>query len=105
MPDSRQETATAPVVTPAAPARPIALPARPASSAAISGNIGMARSSIGFILLLSESMHSTLQLVELLDVDAAALAEQHHQDRKPYRRLRRRHREHEEHEDLPVELA
>src|ERR1017187_812394 len=95
--DSRQEIATAAIVTSAAPARPICLPASPARSAAISGSIGIASNSVGFI--------SALQAVEFFDADGAPLAEQHHEDREPDGRFRGRHGQHEEHEDLPVQLA
>src|SRR5215472_15221567 len=43
---------------------------------------------------------SALHAVEIFDVDAGAVAEQHHQDGEPDGRLGRRHREDEEHEHL-----
>src|SRR5262245_28256510 len=87
------------MVTVCAPARPMRRPKSPATMAAISGSTGMASSRFGFICA------SALERVQVFDVDAALLAEQHHEDGEADGRLRRRHGEHEEHEDLAVDVA
>jgi hypothetical protein len=46
-----------------------------------------------------------LERVEIFDVDAAAFAEQHHQDRKSYRRLGRGNGQNEEDEYLAADVA
>ena len=51
------------------------------------------------------STRSALHRVEVFDVDAAPLAEQHDQDREADRRLGRRDGQDEEHEHLPGEVA
>src|SRR5665213_1086121 len=76
--------------------KPISWPASPASNAAISGNIGMASSNVGFM--------SAFQPIECFDTDGAPLAEQHHQYRQSNGGLGRGHGEHEKYEDLSVEL-
>src|SRR5215469_18202019 len=84
-----------------APARPMTRPLRPAMIEASSGSSGMASSTVG----LSGCTSSALERVEVLDLDGAALAEQHHEDREPDCGFRRGDREDEEHEYLPVEVA
>src|SRR6185437_7907656 len=98
MSDSTQDAATARHVTVCAPTRPISLPPRPAITAAASGSSGMASSTVGFTA-------SAFQGVQVFDVDAAPLAEQHHQDGEPDGGLGRRHGEDEEHEHLAVDVA
>src|ERR1700704_2346015 len=48
---------------------------------------------------------SATQGAQILDVDAATLAEQHHEDGQANGRLRRRHGKNEKHEYLAVDLA
>src|SRR6185312_3715121 len=91
--------ATPMMVTVCAPARPMTRPPRPAITAATSGSRGMAMSTCGFIAA------SASQGIQVFDVDAAPLAEQHDQDGEPDRRFRRRHGEHEEYEHLAVDIA
>src|SRR5579864_1735614 len=76
-------------------------PPRPATIAAMSGSRGIASSRLGFMGLAP----SALEGIQVFDVDAAPLAEQHHQDRQPDRRLGRRHGENEEHEYLTVDVV
>src|SRR5579863_9705737 len=87
------------MVSVCAPARPMRRPARPAMLAATSGSRTIAISSLGFMRA------SSLQRIEVFDVDRAALAEQHHEDCEPDGGLRRCDREHEEHEYLPADIA
>src|SRR5579862_8523114 len=101
------EIATATIVTAAAPARPMTLPPRPASREASNGSSGIASSVVEVIDIASYIPGSrlALQAIEFLDVDAAPLPEQHHEDRQSNCRLGRGHRQHEEYEDLAIELA
>src|SRR6185437_12371942 len=94
-----QEIATPAMVIVCAPARPTTLPNSPATKAAISGNIGMRTSRVGFMFA------SAPQGIQVFDVDTAPFAEQHHENRQSYRGFGSGHREHEEHEHLPVEVA
>src|SRR5580700_7476569 len=71
----------------------------PARAPAMSGSSGMATSSARFM------PGSSLQRVQVFDVDAAALAEQDHEDRKPDGRFGSRDGQHEEHEDLPMDVV
>src|SRR5665213_32515 len=48
---------------------------------------------------------SALERIEIFGFDAAALAEQHHQNRETDGRFRRRHGQYEEHENLAAEVA
>src|SRR5215469_13487652 len=98
--DSTQDAPTARQVTVWAPARPIQRSPTPAMIAAARGSSGMASSTLGFM-----SSPSAFQGVQVFDVDAAPLAEQHHQDREPDGRFGRRYREDEEHEYLAVDVA
>src|SRR5579859_4637706 len=66
---------------------------RPATSAAASGARTMMRKTLSRFM-------SALHSVQVFDVDAGAVTEQHHQDGEANGRLRRRHREDEEHEHL-----
>src|SRR6185295_12898301 len=100
--DSTQEMATPAMVTPAATLRGIALQNTPAMKAATSGASGMASSRLGFSVC---GTRSALQSAQVFDVDAATLAEQHHQDREADGRFSGRHGQHEEHEDLSVDVA
>src|SRR5258706_11930629 len=97
VPASQQLAATLAMVSSAAPVRPISLPNRPAMNAATSGSNGMASSVCRFML-------SAAQLVQFFDVDAAPLAEQHHQDCQANGRFSGGYREDEEYEHLPVDL-
>ncbi len=47
----------------------------------------------------------SFQCIQGLDIDGAAVAEEHHQERQTNGRLRRGHREYEEHEDLPRDIS
>src|SRR5687767_12263231 len=96
--DSTKETNTEPLVIQCVAARPMRRPARPATIAATSGPRTMATSMRG-------STASASHRVQFFDVDAAPLAEQHHQDRKADRRFGRSHGENEEHEHLAVDVA
>src|SRR6185312_10833490 len=100
MSDRMQETPTPRMVIECAPTRPTTRPNTPATKAAISGSSGMRTSRVGFMVSASAP-----QGVQVFDVDAAPLAEQHYQDRQSNRRLRRSHGEYEEHEHLAVEVA
>src|ERR1700694_3262794 len=79
--------------------RPSLCPASPAMTAAASGRRTMASSTCGFMCA------SSLQGIEVFDVDSAALAEQHDEDRKADSGLRRGDRQYEEHEDLAGKVA
>src|SRR6516164_7526411 len=68
-------------------------------TAAASGSSGMASSRLGFIAT------SALQRIQVVDVDAAALAEYHDQNGESDRGLGRGHRQHEEDEDLAANVA
>src|SRR5215469_5941013 len=83
-----------------APARPMRRPPRPATTDASSGSSGIRSSTVG----LSGCTSSALQRVDVLDLDGAALAEQHHENREADRGLGRGNRENEEHEYLPVQV-
>src|SRR5579863_4665609 len=100
MSDSTQEIPTATQQMSCAPTRPMARPPRPAMSAAMSGSSGMASSKLGFMAAVS-----AFQRIEIFDVDAAPLAEQHYEDRQADGRLGRCHGEHEEYEYLAVDIA
>src|SRR5690242_20565534 len=82
------------MVSPWAAARGMKRMPRPVTSAAASGARTMARQ-------MACRFMSAFHAVEVFDVDAGAVAEQHHQDGEPDGRLRRRHGEDEEHEHLP----
>src|SRR5579872_1917497 len=96
--DRAQETATPAIVTVWAPARPITRPKSPAMRAPSKGSPAMAIRMSGFMRA------SAPQLVQIFDIDAAALAKQHHENRQPDSRLGRRHGQHEEHEHLSVDV-
>src|SRR5579862_7244811 len=98
--DSTKLAATPAMHTRCAPTRPIRRPPSPARIAAMSGSSAMARSTFGFM-----RASSALEGVQVLDVDAAPLAEQHDEDGEPDGGLGRGHGEHEEHEYLPVQVA
>src|ERR1700754_3482307 len=101
------ESATPAMVTQCAPTRPIARPASPARMDASSGARTMVSSvdceSMKCAVVRSwvcvewRSGALAFHLIQLFDVDAAAFAEQHHQDRKSDGRLGRRHRHDEDH--------
>src|SRR5258708_10583369 len=74
-------------------------PASPAMTAAASGSNGIAISTAGLMRT------SAFQGIEVFDVDAAALPEEHHEDREPDGRLGGSHREDEEHEHLAVQVV
>src|SRR6185503_13311773 len=92
--ESRNESPTPRMVTQWAAARGMKRMPRPATAAARSGASTMMRKT------LCRSM-SALHSVEVFDVDAGAVAEQHHQDGEADGRLRCRDRQDEEHEHLP----
>src|SRR5471032_1231631 len=94
-----QETATPAIATLCEAMRPIRCPSRPASNAAASGSSTMARSTWGFTRVL------TFQGVEVFDIDGAALAEQHDEDRKADGGLCCRDRQYEEYENLATQIA
>src|SRR5262245_31377696 len=98
------ETSTPRIVTLCAPRRPIVLPNRPATTAPVSGATGAATRRLGESSAAAMRA-STLQGVELVDVDRGAIAEQHHQDRQPDRRLGCSDGQDEEHEHLPGHVA
>src|SRR5581483_4396657 len=75
-------------------------PPRPATIAPRSGAKAMMTASS-----FSESRISSLERVEVLDVDGIEVAEKHHQDREADRRLGRRHREDEKYEHLAGGVA
>src|SRR5437660_7017066 len=99
--ETRNDSSTEKIVTLCAPWRVIQRPPRPATMAPRSGAKAAMTASC-FILAFALS---SFQRIQVFDVDAADVAEQHHQDRKADRRLRRRHREDEEHEHLPGDVA
>src|SRR5688572_29240325 len=80
------------------PKRPVMTePARGASGTA--SNVDAERVALMWI------RPSTLERVELVDVDVRLVAEQQDQQRQPDGRLGGRHRQDEEHEDLSVHVA
>src|SRR6185312_400694 len=91
--ESRNETPTPAMVSQWAAGRGMKRMPRPATSAAASGASTISNRT------LCRSM-SALHPVKVFDFDAAAVAEQHHQDGEADGRLRRRHRQDEEHEHL-----
>src|SRR5262245_19289913 len=98
--DSTQEAATPRMVSECTSLRGSTLQKMPEITAATSGSSGMASSRLG------ESVtRSALQGAQVFDVDAAALAEQHHEDGEADGGLGRGHGQHEEHEDLPVDVV
>src|SRR5213078_3193638 len=99
--DSTQDVRTPRIVTVCATQRGITLQKMPATIAATSGASGMTSSRLGSIF----DTRSALQCAQVFDVDRAALAEQHDEDREAYRRFRGSDSQHEEHEDLPVDVA
>src|SRR5688572_17781330 len=97
-----QETATPAIVTVCASQRGITLQKMPETMAASSGSSGMASNRFGLSVSFTRS---ALQGAQVFDVDAAPLAEQHHQDGEADGRFGRGHGQHEEHEDLPVDVV
>src|SRR3569832_1105260 len=100
--DSPHAMATPAMVTVCATQRGSTLQNRPAIMAATSGASGMASSRLGLSVSVTRS---ALQCAQVFDVDGAALAEQHDEDREADGRLRGRDGQHEEHEDLAVDVA
>src|SRR5688572_22466785 len=82
--DKRKVMPTAVHVTQWAPARPITRPKMPAMTAAVSGNRTIARRTSGLMPALS------FHHIQFFDVDASALAEQHHENGQANRGLGRR---------------
>src|SRR3954471_8180701 len=74
----------------------------PETMAAASGSSGMASSRLGSRVSFTRS---ALQGAQVFDIDAAPLAEQHHQDGETDGGLGRGHGQHEEHEDLAVDVV
>src|SRR3984957_13327453 len=95
-----QESATPPIATLCAPTGPMRRPRRPAMMAATSGSSTMAMRTCGLM-----RRASSLQSIEVFDVDGAALAKQHDQDRKADGRFRCGDGEHEEHDHLAADIA
>src|SRR3954464_6518932 len=100
--DSPQEIATPAMVSVCAIQRGSTLQKMPATIAATSGSSGMASSRFESRVSFTRS---ALQGAQVFDIDAASLAEQHHQDGETDGGLGRRHGQHEEHEDLPVDVV
>src|SRR5690606_28425307 len=98
-------TATPRIVTVCAPARPTWRPNSPATMEPSSGASTMASSTDLEMAISMPGMRSTLQRVDLGDVDRAPVAEQGDQDGQADRGLRRGHGQDEEHEDLPGGIA
>src|SRR3954453_4910222 len=97
--DNAQEIATLRIVTVWAPTRPMTRPSSPASSEPISGSNGIRTSSVRFMLA------SASQRIHIFDIDAATLAEQHHENGQSDRRFGGGHGQHEKHEHLAVDVA
>src|ERR1041384_1699007 len=91
--EQRSATVTPRIVTVCATQRGITLQKMPAMIAATSGASGMASNRVGLSVSVTRS---ALQCAQVFDVDGAALAEQHDEDRETDRRLRGRHGQHEE---------
>src|SRR3569832_3027519 len=97
--DKAQEMATLRIVTVWAPTRPMTRPNNPARIAPISGAKGINTSSVRFMLA------SASQRIHIFNVDAATLAEQHHENGQPDRRFGGCHRQHEKHEHLAMDVT
>src|SRR5689334_2145826 len=89
-PSATAKPATPAIVTEFATQRGITLQKMPAMIAATSGASGMTSSRLGF----RDSTRSAFQSAQVFDVDAAAFAEQHHQDREANGGFRRGHSQH-----------
>src|SRR5947209_3461768 len=100
--DTMNDTSTPRMATLCAPRRPIALPKKPAMTAPASGAIGI-QSSVEAVSC--GAAMSALELVELVDRDRRAVAEQHDEDREADRRFGGRHGEDEEDEHLALHVA
>src|SRR5262245_48304134 len=100
--ESPQETATPAMVSVCATQRGNTLQNRPEMMAAASGSSGMASSRFGLRVSFTRS---ALQGAQVFDVDAAALAEQHHEDGETDGGFGRGHGQHEEHEDLAIDVV
>src|SRR5579862_528982 len=94
--DSTAAAETARHVTSWAKRSPSARPRNPARKAAISGRKTMAPATYAM---------SALHQMDVFHRDRAAVAEVHHENGKPDRRLGRRHGQHEHGEDLAGEVA
>src|SRR5690348_2306984 len=97
--DSAAAISRAAQVTICAGRSPITRQNRPAIAAASIGSRTMS--------LMARSMVAALALhrADVFDFDGAAIAEIHHQDREPNRRLGRRHGQHQHGEDLADHVA
>src|SRR5438552_4003714 len=103
--ETMKEISTPRIVTVCAPRRPMVLPKKPAMIEPASGASGTHSSVDGESVADMIVLLLTLELVELVDVDRRAVAEQHDQDREADRRLGSGDREDEEDEDLPGHLV
>src|SRR5690348_699479 len=101
MADATNAAATPRMVTECTTLRGSTRQNRPAIIAAARGSSGMASRRSGERVVT----RSSLQCAQVFDVDAATLAEQHHEDGESDGGLRRGDGQHEEHENLPVDVA
>src|SRR5271169_3687121 len=92
--ETKNDTATSRMVMRCVHARPSVLPNSPAATAPASGAKGTSRYKLSMSSL-------TFQLAEVIHVNGAQIAEQHHQDRQPDRRFGCCHGEDEKYEHLP----
>src|SRR5574337_1521946 len=98
--DSAVDSATASTVRTCADQRGIKRMPQPTMTAAVSGASTMATRMRGMAVLMS-----VFQAVDVVHVDTAAVAEQHHHDGQADGGFRGRHREDEKHEYLPGDVV